>query len=240
MPALLSGKIKHKADKDIKAGEEFEVSGKFEFDQSDFDAVVRERVDREKTKTQEQKDRADAAEKKLKEAEDAAKDDKGGKGGKADAEQTKKLAELELKLQETNTKLAEKELKGRIDDKLEVKGLKLPKAYRNQINLKNDADEDTIDEAIATAEKTYKEDLKAAGIDPEAKPKEEKKGGFGQRGNGTGAKDGSEGKKALQKLKQNRPDLANMISSKPEEKQEEAAILYDSKGQLEPKQAVRP
>lgn len=229
--ALLKGKIKHKAEKDIKAGEELEIQGDFEFDQEDFDRVIKPRLKRETDKVEQLTKEKDTLATELETLKKGQKAD-------PDAETAKRIQDLEKVLGETTQALKAKELAERINGVLAAKKIQLPSAYRAALQLTPDATDDDITTAVTEQQKRFDAEMQDLGLTKNTTTTGDpgKKGGTGFQGNGTPPKDTKgQGAAALQKLKQNRPQYLDYIKEQSPEKQEAQALKWDAEGKLEAK-----
>ncbi len=248
MPWNPKGKIKIKATKEYKVGDDIEIEGEFTVDQGDLDKMAAERVSRVQEKVVEQEARAKKAEDELEKAKKAALQTAtpDEKAIAAQAEQSKKLQELADANKAMSEKLAAKELSEKVDKAIAAKGLKIPETYRSKIQPKADATPAEIEAAIQATADQLKTDLETLGV-----KQGETQGGGGGNGNGGGGGFGNRGNggapatktdnvagaAALAKARANRPDLLKYVSGKNEEQLQAAALAWDAKGQLEPAKA---
>lgn len=238
------GKLTIKAAKDFKAGDDIEVVGEFEVDQSDLDRMTAERLSREAEKRTELETRATKAEAEAKrladEAQKKATPDEAAR--KASEETAARLKAAEENTESLRKQLKAKELIERTDRVIQSKNLRLPAAYRGRIEVKDDATDAQIEQAVQVQAEQLKADLVALGVkEGEGTGSQQQStttdGSFGFRGNGSTAApkvDRAKGQAALAKARQNRPDLLKFVAGKNDEQLEAAALNWDSKGQLEP------
>lgn len=217
MPAILKGKAKYKIPENAKPGDEVEISGHdFEADQEDFERALAGRL-------AQQKRQFDAKEqeltKKLAELEE--------KGGNLEGEK-----KLKAQLDALQAKLADSELKSRIDSQLKAAGLSdLPDEFRPG-RLKADASDEDVAEAVKAAGDRFAKLKESLGVKQSTEEDTPKSKTLGQRGAG-----GSGDKKAKveamrDKVKRVKPSLLPMLEGMSDEQQQDIMASWDDQGLL--------
>ncbi len=220
MPALLKGKMKWKVPENAKPGDEVEVEGTFEADQSDYDGSLRARLDQQKRQLEAsfEPERKELTELKA----------KGTPAPQAtDTKTTERLQQLEREL-------AQSKLDKKVDEALKKAGLvSIPKVYRDSIRL----DPAATDAEVEAAAKALADDpdLKKLTTTPEPETKPAKPGTGGRGGQGSG--DPKDKLATLsEKARTNAPQLHKMLLDMGPDEQKDVLESWESQGVLNPPQ----
>lgn len=221
MPAILKGTASITVPADAKPGDVIEVKGvEFTADQEDYDRALAARLAQQKRQHQKEVEELDRLHK-----EELEKLKGDGKPAPDNAA-LKKLEEETLALK---NKLAATELKTKVDAALAAAGLeKAPAVYRNSLNLKADA----TDEDIAEAVKKLADDADLKKLLGETVTPPKPVGNRG--GSGSGDRDDNKTGALLLKAQRNQPQLYQMLVGMPPDEQKTTLADWEAQGSLEP------
>jgi hypothetical protein len=227
MPKFTKIKIKHKADKAVAAGEEIELETEVDVPQDQFDAAVRDRLNRKDAQLQEVIDSKNALTAELEKLKKTGEE-------KPDEAASKRMAELEKQLKETRDQIAERDHRDQVRQVIEKNAPKLPPIFRDRVNVKPGASAEDIAAAVTEQVEAYKVHRKELGLsenpdEPAVKPQNQ---GIGFSGSGgpQAPKPGA-GKAALE-LVSKHPKLMEQLNRYDEATKEAVAAKMVADGTL--------